>query len=313
MIAITPPKFQPEVGLRPSSRWLTLDPLAILPPLTVLHLLVHAPHAWYLGLVLIPLFALGLIFRPWLTTPPFWYVTAMLLGTTIYFNWESSDNHKYLFVYWCLALCSTFSLPRSQWSDALARTSRLLIALCMILATLWKVATPEYMDGRFFTYELLTDDRFANFAQWTTGVTAATLALNHDLRSLLTSNATGWTSTVQLSGAEQVAPLAMFLTWWTVLIEGLIGLLFLFPAGKWTNRIRNGLLTLFAATTYSVAPVRGFGWMLMLLGLAQCPTSANGPSANGDEQKFRWGYLAGLLLIQAYMLPLGELIRVCLR
>lgn len=306
MIAIAPPKIQPDVDLRTTNRWLNLDPLVVLPPLTLLHLLVHAPHAWYLGLVLVPLFALGLIFRPWLTKPPFWYVTAMLLGTTIYFNWESSDNHKYLFVYWCLALCTTFSLPRGQWGEGLARTSRLLIALCMILATVWKVATPEYMDSRFFTFELLTDDRFANFTHWTTGVSAQTLELNRELRSLLTRDSAAWTSTVQLSGAAQVGPLALFLTWWTVIIEGTLGLLYLLPAGKWTNRTRNTLLILFAATTYSVAPVRGFGWMLMLLGLAQCPSAA----ANGDEQKFRWGYLAGLLLIQAYMLPLGELIRI---
>lgn len=70
--------------------------------------------------MLIPLFALGLIFRPWLHTPPFWYITAMLLGTTVYFNWESTDNHKYLFVYWSLALCCTFSLPKSQWGESLA-------------------------------------------------------------------------------------------------------------------------------------------------------------------------------------------------
>lgn len=305
MIAIATPKLQPE-PLAKGNRWLNLDPLMVLPPLTLLHLLVHAPHAWYLSLVLIPLFALGLTFRPWLINPPFWYLTALLLGTTIYFNWESSDNHKYLFVYWCLALCSTFSLPRHQWSEALTRTSRLLIALCMILATAWKAATPEYMDGRFFTFELLADDRFANFAHWMTGIPTATLELNRELRSLLTSNSAGWTPTVQLGGAEQVASLALFLTWWTVIIEGIIGVMFLLPAGKWTNRIRNGLLILFAATTYSVAPVRGFGWMLMLLGLAQCPA----PSDNKDEVKFRWAYLAGLLLIQAYMVPVGELIRI---
>lgn len=308
MIALAPPKLQAEV-LRPSSRWLTLDPLVVLPPLTLLHLLVHAPQAWYLGLVLVPLFALGLTFRRWLTTPPFWYVTAMLLGTTIYFNWESSDNHKYMFVYWCLTLCTTFSLPRSQWSEGLARTSRLLLALCMILATAWKLAMPEYVDSRFFTFELLTDDRFANFTHWTTGVPTATLELNRDLRSFITSNAAAWTPTVQLGGAAQVAPLALFLTWWTVLIEGLIGLLFLLPAGKWTNRVRNSLLILFAATTYSVAPVRGFGWMLMLLGLAQSPHSP-GSTLASDEAKFRWGYLAGLLLIQAYMLPVGDLLRI---
>lgn len=302
MIALTPPGFlRPDAALARTGRWPALEPLEVLPPLTLLHLLVHAPESWYLQIVLLPLFALGLIFRSWLQKPAFWYVTAALFGTTIYLNWESSDNHKYLFVYWCLALCCTFSLPKQDWSDTLSRTSRLLLALCMLLATAWKAATPQYMDGRFFTFELLCDDRFAHFTSWMTGVSLDTLAANRGLRELLmsTPEAGSALNAVELAGTFQVAWLAQLLTWWTVLIEGLIGGLFLLPAGKWTNRSRNVLLVLFAITTYSVAPVRGFGWMLMLLGFAQCDDS---------DRRFRWAYLGALLLIQAYMLPVGDLI-----
>lgn len=314
MNAVTPPKAigprwtQPLLTRAPG-RWLALDPLVILPPLTLVHLLIHAPQAWYLSVLLVPLFALGLIFRPWLRTPAFWYVTAMLLGTTIYFNWEATDNHKYLFVYWCLALCATFSLPRSEWRGTLADTSRLLIGLCMILATAWKVLTPQYLDGRFFTFELLADERFAHFTSWTTGVSLEALAGNRELRELLVhGHLTGTAvSSVELTGGAQVAWLATLLTWWTVLIEGALGLLFVIPTARvakqmpWLPAVRNTLLILFAVTTYSVAPVRGFGWMLMLLGLAQC---------EDDERTFRWGYLAALLLIQAYTIPVGQLIDI---
>jgi len=276
MIAITPPTWPkttaeslPRENMQP---WQQLDPLLVLPPLTLLHLLVHAPQAWYLQLLLLPLFAAGLIFRRWLHAPAFWYVTAALLGTTIYFNWESSDNHKYLFVYWCLALCSAFSLPHGEQPATLRRSSQLLIALCMLLATAWKACTPQYLDNRFFTYELLADERFAHFTSWTTGLPLETLAANRELRDLQLSYPPPGAAvpTVELAGNAHVALLAKFLTWWTVLIEGLIGGLFLLPNNVWTNRARNMLLILFAVTTYSVAPVRGFGWMLMLLGLAQC-------------------------------------------
>lgn len=312
MIALTPPTWQkptPPRGNEPlttNPRWKELDPLVVLPPLTLLHLLVHAPQAWYLNLLLLPLFAAGLIFRRWLLTPAFWYVTAALLGTTIYLNWESSDNHKYMFVYWCLALCSALSLPRGEQTQTLARTSQLLIALCMILATAWKALTPQYMDDRFFAYELLADERFAHFTSWTTGVPLETLALNRDLRDLQMSYPPAGANipAVELSGGAQVALLAKFLTWWTVLIEGLLGVLFLLPSHRWTNRTRNVLLILFAVTTYSVAPVRGFGWMLMLLGLAQCTR---------EERAYRWGYLGAMLLIQAYMLPLGSIIDILAR
>lgn len=287
-------------------RWMQLDPLVVLPPLTVLHLLVHAPQAWYLNLLLLPLFAAGLIFRRWLLTPAFWYITAMLLGTTIYLNWESSDNHKYMFVYWCLAMCSALSLPRGEQSETLARSSRLLIALCMILATAWKALTPQYMDDRFFTYELLADERFSHFTSWTTGVPLETLALNRDLRDLQINYPPVGEKipVVELGGGERVALLACFLTWWTVLIEGLIGILYLLPTSKRINTFRNVLLILFAVTTYSVAPVRGFGWMLMLLGLAQC---------NREERIYRWGFLGAMLLIQAYMLPLGSIVDILSR
>lgn len=300
MIALNPPLWQPPAAIN-APRWLQLDPLVVLPPLTLLHLLVHAPQAWYLNLILLPLFAAGLIFRRWLLTPAFWYVTATLLGTTIYLNWESSDNHKYMFVYWCLVLCSALSMPRPEQSDTLRRSSQLLIALCMLLATAWKALTPQYMDDRFFTYELLADERFAHFTAWTTGVPLETLALNRELRDLQMSYPPAGAALpiVQLSGGEQVAALACFLTWWTVLIEGLLGGLFLLPSNRWTNFGRNLLLILFAVTTYSVAPVRGFGWMLMLLGLAQCTR---------EERTFRWGYLAAMLLIQAYMIPVGALV-----
>ena len=306
MIAVTPPTWQKSaVNLLPTElppRWLQLDPFVVLPPLTLLHLLVHAPQAWYLQLLLLPLFAAGLVFRRWLNTPAFWYLTAALLGTTIYLNWESSDNHKYLFVYWCLALCSTFSMPRGDQPATLGRSSQLLIALCMILATAWKAFTPQYMDDRFFTYELLADERFSHFTSWTTGVPLETLAANRELRDLQQSYPAGATiPAIELGGGAQVASLAQFLTWWTVLIEGLIGGLFLLPSNRWTNRARNLLLILFAVTTYSVAPVRGFGWMLMLLGLAQCPR---------EDWRYRWGYLGGMLLIQAYMLPLGQIIQI---
>jgi len=306
MIALTPPTFRRELTRDPRPRWLELDPLEVLPPLTLLHLLVHAPEAWYLQVVLLPLFALGLIFRPWLQKPAFWYVTAALFGGTIYLNWESSDNHKYLFVYWCLALCCAFSLPRPQWSESLARTSRLLIALCMLFATAWKVFNPEYIDGRFFTFELLCDERFAYFTSWTSGISLDTLATNRELREVLmgTQQPAAHVTAVELSGAANVAGLAWFLTWWTVLIEGLLGALFLLPSGQRTNWLRNGLLILFAATTYSVAPVRGFGWMLMLLGFAQCEP---------EDRTVRWGYLGALLLIQAYMIPLGELVSIFAR
>jgi hypothetical protein len=64
---------------------------------------------------------------------------------------------------------------------------------------------------------------------------------------------------------------------------------------------RNAALLFFAATTYFVAPVRGFGWMLMLLGMAHC---------RDDQRHLRLAYLAALVLIQAYTLPVGAIMNL---
>jgi hypothetical protein len=282
-------------------RWPSIKPLRDLPLLTVVLLLTSAPDQWYLRAPLIALFALGVVFRSWLVRPQFWYVVATLLGATVYLNWESSDNHKYLFVYWCLALCCAFSLPKHEQQEALALTSRWLIGLCMLLAAVWKLATPDYTSGTFFHYETLCDGRLASFVAWLTGMTPESLAANRELRELIQSGHLRGLAiqSVTLADSPRLVWLAQGMTWWTVAIEGILAVLFLAPDKPRISAVRNAALLLFAATTYFVAPVRGFGWMLMLLGMAQC---------RDDQRGLRLAYLAALVLIQAYTLPVGALV-----
>ncbi len=306
-------------------RWPSIKPRRDLPLLTIVLLLTSAPEQWYLRAPLVALFALGVVFRSWLVRPQFWYVVATLLGATVYLTWESSDNHKYLFVYWCLALCCAFSLPKHQQEEALALSSRWLIGLSMALATLWKIVTPDYTSGTFFHYELLCDVRFENLASWLTGNLPAALAENRELRELIQSgHVRGLViNEVTLADSPRLAWLAWAMTWWTMAIEATLAVLFLWPPSSHlaprdepsfgqdalpkghitrsvmaTMSLRNAALLLFAATTYFVAPVRGFGWMLMLLGLAQC---------RDDQRGLRLAYLAALVLIQIYTLPVGAL------
>ncbi|MCI0361149.1 MAG: hypothetical protein L0211_21930 [Planctomycetaceae bacterium] len=284
-------------------RWPAIKPLRDLPLLTIVLLLTAAPEQWYLRAPLIAMFALGVVFRSWLVRPQFWYIVATLLGATVYMTWESSDNHKYLFVYWCLALCCAFSLPRQEQHGALALASRWLIGLCMLLATVWKLATPEYLDGSFFHYECLCDPRLAPLVSWLTGMSSEVLAANRDLRELMHSGyVRGLTiDAVALTDSPRLWWLAQRMTWWTVAIEGTLAVLFLWPDKPRISTVRNAALLFFAATTYFVAPVRGFGWMLMLLGMGQCKS---------DERGWRLAYLAALVLIQAYTLPVGAILEM---
>lgn len=278
-----------------------VQPLRVLPVLTVVLLLTSAPPQWYLKGPLAAVCALGVVYRRWLARPAFWYFVATLLGTTVYLNWESSDNHKYLFVYWCLALTSALSLPREQQAAALATTSRWLIGLCMLLAVLWKASLADYRDGSFFHYTLLADDRFAQFTASAAGVPLEQLSENQKLRDAITSRSElPLVQSVILNSSPAIPWLAWAMTWWTVAIEGTLGLLFLLPDGRRVGIVRNWLLLVFAATTYFIAPVRGFGWMLMLLGLGQC----------GDRDRlFRPLFLTALVLIQIYTLPVASVVQ----
>lgn len=282
-----------------------LAPLHVLPLLTMVHLLVGTADSGLLFAPLAAWFALGAALPRLLRTPLFWYVTATILGTGVYLTWESADNHRYLFVYWSLALCCAFSLPRAQQPLALAITSRWLIGLCMLLAAAWKIASPDYLSGSFFHFELLADERFAHFASWTSGLSLEQLTKNRTLReSLVAGQLTGVKlSQVQLHFTPTLTAIAKVLTWWTLGLESLVAGLFL-AAGVVRCRARlvlvaNLTLLLFAATTYAVAPVRGFGGILMLLGLAQCES---------EQKKLRYVFLAAFVLMQLCPMPLMDLI-----
>lgn len=274
----------------------SFDRLEVLPLLTIVLLLIHAPDIWYLRTPLILLCIGGVAFRQWLRQPSFWYVVATMLGTTIYINWESSDNHKYLFTYWTISLCAAFTLQREIQEESLAHSSRWLLGLCMLLATAWKALNPHYLSGEFFEYELLADERFAHFNAVFTGMPLSDLQANIQLKQWLHEGHlyASTVNAVQLNSYPAVKFLAAILTWWTVVIEGVLAILFLMPDNRSRAIVRNSLLLIFAASTYAVANVQGFGWMLMLLGMAQC---------EARDRDFRFGYIAGFMLIQVYTFP----------
>jgi hypothetical protein len=275
--------------------------LHALPLITILILLTNSPDVWYLRTPLVLLCILSLTYNTLREIPATWFLAFAMLATTIYLNWESSDNHKYVIAYWCLTLCCVFTVAESRREQTLEIASRLLIGLAMFWATLWKAMTPEYMNGTFFEYTLLADDRFAPFTELWGGISSTTLADNRELRSLLVHGYERGLEIVQttLQSNSRVSFMAQVLTWWTVLIEGWLAAIFFIPDSKNVARLRNASLLLFAITTYSVATVRGFGWMLMLLGLAQC---------SERDKAWRAWYLAIFLLIQIFTLPTSEVL-----
>ena len=62
--------------------------------------------------------------------------------------------------------------------------------------------------------------------------------------------------------------LARFMTVWTAGIEACLAALFLLPLRR-APLLRDLGLLVFCATTYAIAPVSGFGWLLLAMGTSQ--------------------------------------------
>ncbi len=82
---------------------------------------------------------------------------------------------------------------------------------------------------------------------------------------------------------------AHLLTGWTAALETALAVAFLWPVGRGPSPARHALLLLFCVTTYAVATVEGFGWLLLAMGAAQC-----------EAPRLRAAYLAAFLLVLVY-------------
>jgi hypothetical protein len=180
-----------------------------------------------------------------------------------------SDNHKYLLVYWCLAIGFCLQLPSPL--KALAFNGRLMIGLVFCFATVAKVLSEVYFSGDMFRYLLVYDDRFFEIANLLGGLT----------REMHQQNAIGipkameqLAHTIPVATTAQMSTAAQWLTGWTLFVECLIAIAFLIPKGV-LYRWRDYFLILFMLTTYLPAHIVGFGWLLAIMGFAQCGTGDN--------------------------------------
>jgi hypothetical protein len=80
-------------------------------------------------------------------------------------------------------------------------------------------------------------------------------------------------------------------TWGVFLIEVLVALAFLLPLHNSAQTLKHTFLLLFCVVTYAFAPVAGFGWLLLAMGLASC-----GP----EHRWLRSTYLTGWFLVLLY-------------
>jgi hypothetical protein len=257
--------------------------------LTAIILLLRPMGPWYVLPVILGLAALALISPAVLRAPATWMAQAFLIALRIAEDWPLADNHIYLLAYWCLA--AALALGTNEVSEVLATSSRRLVGLAFALAALWKgLLSEDYLDGRFFRVTIQTDPRFADVARLVGGLSSEQLEQNRVALQALPGGAE-LLHPLQLTEPWRLQLFATGATWGVLGLEILVATAFLTRAASQPNWLKHGLLLLFCFVTYAFAPVAGFGWMLLVLGLAQCDEA---------DRALRTTYVAAFLLVLVY-------------
>lgn len=263
-------------------------PDAVLTLTAIILLLRPLDFSWVAPLVLAAA-CLSLVLRAVRRAPITWVVVSALVATGIAFAWPLPDNHIYLLSYWCLAIGLALSAPIP--AATLATSSRLLLAGAFVMAVAWKaLLSPDYVDGRFFRVTLLTDERFADASLVFGGLTRVQMAENRKYLEPLPEGAE------LLDPPSFVEPprlrvFATVATYGGLVLESLIAVLCLIPAEGRISVARHATILVFCVTTYALAPVAGFGWLIATMGLAQC---------RPHQRLMRGTYISVFVLILLY-------------
>ncbi|MEX2325058.1 MAG: hypothetical protein WD576_04850 [Nitriliruptoraceae bacterium] len=265
------PKFYPF--LRRGYRWLVARPAgddarnaaALALRLTLITLLIGAPPATSLFTPIAAVAGLavaGLITNRW-----YWLIVAGLFAFSPYVRpWLELDNHHWLQLYWFAAIAVTRFVPRRD--DALQLAARLLVGFAFLFAVVWKVIAPEFLNGGFFDLTFTADRRL--------GDVAAAIGWQDADTATSTASAIGQWRTpgtqpepIAVTVSESVARITPRLAWMTVVIEAAVAVAFLAPLRRQWRYLRDGSMVVFVVATYPLAPVVGFGRLLVTMAAMQ--------------------------------------------
>jgi hypothetical protein len=240
------------------------DPVLLAAQLTCATLLLAPIGSWLVRPAVLALAAFGLVAPGVLASAHFWAALAALAALRVGLDWPMSDNHGYLLAIWCSALAVACADARPR--AVLARNARLLVGIAFALATLQKAFSPDYVDDTFFRWAFAADGRFEELGRLL-GRGADELDRTRDWLSVGPGEpapaGAAFFETPALRSAATV------FTWATLLLEGAVALAFLAPRASSLARLRDPALLVFCAGTYAIAPVAGFGWILIAMGVAQ--------------------------------------------
>jgi len=282
----------PEFAHDQEPRGLLEMPLTLMTlKLTAFMLLLHGGGGWILEVPLRLICVWMLLSPTALRSQRVWLSAAFLLTLVHANHWYSIDNHKYLMTYWTITVA--VGVGAANTASVLANNARLLIGLCFGFATFWKFYAGEYLDGSFLHSVFLTDGRVTTPMAAVGGVLEAELENNRAMLSLLTQHPSD-DAFVSLATSARLEGIALVSSYWTLFIEGLIAILFLWPgkSRRWMMA-QDAALLVFLATTYVLLPVAGFATLLAIMALSR----RTGPHS------WRVVYISILVLIQLTRIP----------
>lgn len=254
--------------------------------LTLLTLLFQHVGDWMVRPFILSIVGFALLAPDAYRNGRIWFTLAMLTGWRVWSDWPLSDNHAYLLSYWCLALALAFSQKENK--NMLAINARLLIGLVFLFASIQKGLSSNYLDGTFFVTTFLLDGRFEDLTVLLTSLNYQQL---YEMRDWLESASPDQSTlaTTPFIIPESLRMLAQFSTWWNLIEQILVAVLFLSPVNSRLYHYRDAFLLLFCVTAYAIAPVSSFGWLLIAMAIAQC-----------NNQKTRMKYLIVYALLAFY-------------
>ena len=257
--------------------------------LTLLDLILTPVGDIRIRFIILLLSCSGLLFPAQLRNPGIWALIAVFTTLRLYLSWPINDNHAYLLAYWCLAI--TICLLTDDTKKYLAVNARYLIGFVFAFATVWKlILSPDFMDGTFFKINMLIDPRFEDFTMLAGGLSVEKFQELHQyVKQHVDGQLFDTLNPPDIPG--RFITVAVFLTYFTVVIEFLVAAAFLWPLNKGLSKFRDYFLLLFCASVYSVATVEGFGWLLLAMGISQL---------KAEKQKTKILYLLVFALVLFY-------------
>jgi hypothetical protein len=257
--------------------------------LTALVLLLRPMGPWTLRPLILAAAGLALLSPRVLMSSWTWYGLTALLAARIVADWPLPDNHVYLLMYWCLAI--SLALGAATPDRVLMTSARLLIGTAFLMAIIWKgMLSPDYLDGRFFRVTWLTDERFGDAVQLFGQLSQPQLEHNRVALRPMPEGAR-LVHPPSLEEPSAFRHLVLASTWGIFTLEALVAVAFLCPPGKRSSMAQHAALLCFCGMTYAIAPVAGFGWLLLTMGLALC---------RADQQVLRGVYVGTWFLVLLY-------------